>query len=65
MVLDLFRERIRHTDLRNKVIDSLDAVIKHTPRKGILVLSGMGLMGAPKLIPSTLAKYIRGYWRRV
>jgi len=58
MILDLLRERIRHADLRNRVTDPLDAVIKHIPRKGTLAFSGMGLMGAPKLIPSVLAKHI-------
>jgi len=57
-ILDLARDRVKHAELRSKVTDPLDAVEKHIPRRGTLAFSGMGLMGAPKLIPSILARYI-------
>ncbi len=51
-------ERVRNKELRDKIVDPLEAVKKFVPVKGTIAFCGLGQMSAPKLFPQALARYI-------
>jgi len=50
--------RVRSRELRDKILDPLEAVRRHMPRKGVVAFGGMAGTSIPKEIPRALSRYV-------